>query len=399
MKVKIKNFQSLKDVEFDFPVGVTVITGPNNTGKTSCQRAIRAAITNKFNPEDLSWGEKEASVELEFDDGYVRWSRTEDKSVYDLKIADKQFPTFKKTERKVPPEVASYLNMSPLEIDNFKLPLNLLGQWESFFFVEESGTKISRILGRLSGVDQIFDKMKDVSEDFSTAAKKLNDLNFEVECLKKEKTEAQERYEVYLEKYNEAKTLYQKYNDISSKVLLIKNIVQNVVRIRQEILIKKIDISRLDVSSLRSLISSLKSGIDKALLINTIISGIRNSSMEKNKLSSVMPLFSYVESIFPGFSSFVQKKNKIEEILLNIRYAEQKRSVSAQLVKKSEEIATMAFKLRGIFSKIQELAKYTSIKEETYSAKKRIFDIERELEAVKEEQSRIKACPLCSRTF
>ena len=112
-----------------------------------------------------------------------------------------------------------------------------------------------------------------------------------------------------------------------------------------------------------------------------------------------MPLFSYVESIFPGFSSFVQKKNKIEEILLNIRYAEQKRSVSAQLVKKSEEIATMAFKLRGIFSKIQELAKYTSIKEETYSAKKRIFDIERELEAVKEEQSRIKACPLCSRTF
>ncbi len=399
MKLKVHNFQSLKDVEFDFPVGVTIICGENNTGKTAVFRSIRTAITNKFRPEDLSWGEKESSVELKFEDGSVKWSRVDDKSIYDLEIAGKKFPTFRKTERKIPPEVSSYLNMSSLEIDNIKLPLNLLGQWESFFFVEESGTKISRILGKLSGVDQIFERMKDVSVDFSEAAKKASDLNYEVECLFKAKKEAQEKYQDYLEKYNIIKSLYQKNCDLKSKLFSAKKIVQNINTLRSNILDKKVEISRLNVPLLYSTLASLKTAVSMKSEVCSVTDKIKKNTKEKERIQTTLPALNCISSLAPRFSVSVSKKSSISVAISSIKYSTRRKEILVSFLSKMQEVEKMSYQIREFLSKIQEISKYNTVKNTKEESKKRLLEIERELKAVKEEQDRIKACPLCQRTF
>ena len=45
MQVKIENYQSIKEADFEVK-GLTAITGANNTGKSACARAIAGAFSN-----------------------------------------------------------------------------------------------------------------------------------------------------------------------------------------------------------------------------------------------------------------------------------------------------------------------------------------------------------------
>ena len=48
MKVKIKDYQVIKDIDLDFDKGLTAIVGTSNNGKSSILRAIEGAIFNKI---------------------------------------------------------------------------------------------------------------------------------------------------------------------------------------------------------------------------------------------------------------------------------------------------------------------------------------------------------------
>ena len=75
MRVRIKNFQSIKDAEIEIS-GFTVITGTNNSGKTAVMRAIRGVFTNAPAGPLLRRGEAYLSVTIHFDDGNtVTWEK------------------------------------------------------------------------------------------------------------------------------------------------------------------------------------------------------------------------------------------------------------------------------------------------------------------------------------
>ena len=67
MKVTVENFQSIKRAEIDVD-GFTVITGPNNSGKTALMRAIRGAFQNAPGSAFIRHGEKECRVEVDLGD-------------------------------------------------------------------------------------------------------------------------------------------------------------------------------------------------------------------------------------------------------------------------------------------------------------------------------------------
>ena len=60
---KIKNFQSIKEIEFTYQ-GFTVISGPNNCGKSASLRAIKSLIFNDFKEKFLRYDTKEAEIEF-----------------------------------------------------------------------------------------------------------------------------------------------------------------------------------------------------------------------------------------------------------------------------------------------------------------------------------------------
>lgn len=73
VKVRVQNFQSIKDAEVVVE-GLTAVTGPNNVGKSSLLRAIRGVAENTRGTSFVRYGADKCEVELTFDDGHtVKW--------------------------------------------------------------------------------------------------------------------------------------------------------------------------------------------------------------------------------------------------------------------------------------------------------------------------------------
>ena len=65
MKIKIKNYQRLEDVDIELKTGLNVVTGGSNNGKSSTIRAIRDFIFNKFSNDKIRHGEKDVLVKID----------------------------------------------------------------------------------------------------------------------------------------------------------------------------------------------------------------------------------------------------------------------------------------------------------------------------------------------
>jgi exonuclease SbcC len=85
MQIHIKNFQSIRDGEMSFPIGVSTIVGATNSGKTALIRAITSILTNP--PEArgfITHGKDKTEVDMEYNENSIVWSRTAKDSYYDV---------------------------------------------------------------------------------------------------------------------------------------------------------------------------------------------------------------------------------------------------------------------------------------------------------------------------
>ena len=77
-RIILKNFLAHADTVIELGAGMTVLTGPNNSGKSSVVEALRCIATNPLPKHFIRHGAKVARVELEMDDGVrVAWIRKE----------------------------------------------------------------------------------------------------------------------------------------------------------------------------------------------------------------------------------------------------------------------------------------------------------------------------------
>lgn len=83
-RVRVRNFQSLGDVTVEVD-GLTVLTGPNNSGKTALIRAIFGAFTNARGTDFVRRGKESAIVEVTFPDGRsLVWEKGKKINRYEL---------------------------------------------------------------------------------------------------------------------------------------------------------------------------------------------------------------------------------------------------------------------------------------------------------------------------
>ena len=69
MKIKVENFQSIKNTEIEVK-GLTVITGENSIGKSALARAFNGVFTNLRGNAHVRNGESHSSVCVSFADGH-----------------------------------------------------------------------------------------------------------------------------------------------------------------------------------------------------------------------------------------------------------------------------------------------------------------------------------------
>lgn len=165
--VLISNYTTLRNAHIPIN-GLVVLRANSNGGKSSAVNAIFAGVTAEFPPGALRWGESEAVIELRFQEGVVRLTRTGGSSKYTL-LTNGQQLSYSKFGRKLPDEVVSFLNLCIIQSGDSTMHLNFHQQFAQPLSLAMSH---SRFVSLLSSSD-LLEEHKELSKKLSKRAYEL----------------------------------------------------------------------------------------------------------------------------------------------------------------------------------------------------------------------------------
>jgi len=175
MKIKIKNFQSIKSAEIEVE-GLTVITGPNNIGKSALARAVGGLFSNLRGNSFVRRGEKYCSVEIVFDDTEsVSWEKGKSKNNYVVNGA-----TISKVGNNAPEELEAF-KVIPVSVDGKQIWPQIAKQFEQIFLLNLPPSAISSALSDVEKIKKLESASalcrKDVRDIKSRLSVKREDLD------------------------------------------------------------------------------------------------------------------------------------------------------------------------------------------------------------------------------
>lgn len=192
-KIILKDFLAHADTEIELGEGMTVLTGPNNSGKSSVVEALRCIATNPLPKHFIRHGAKVARVELEMNDGVrVAWIRKKATAWYEvLHPGEEEWVVYAKFGRKTPEDILNILrlNQVPLEggnsldvhIGNQRNPIFLLDQPASVaaqFFA--SSSEASHLLAMQT---ELKNRVRSAKREMKFQQQKMDEIRVELDSL------------------------------------------------------------------------------------------------------------------------------------------------------------------------------------------------------------------------
>lgn len=157
-RILLENFMAHEHTVIDLAPGVTVLTGPNNTGKSAVVEALRCLATNPSrNPNPklfIRHGAKKARVEVELADGHrIAWVRKPATSLYyiyppEFREGDPEPDPFSKLRGEVPEEVQALLKLPLVSLEGEDgtgkaVDVHLGNQREPIFLLDQPGSTLA----------------------------------------------------------------------------------------------------------------------------------------------------------------------------------------------------------------------------------------------------------------
>lgn len=163
VRVRVRNFQSVKDAEVVVD-GLTVITGPNNSGKTAFMRAVKGVFTNAAPGPLVRKGEPYLSVEMEFSGGdTVLWEKGSEKPYGKGKSVNRYVVNgvgIENVGRGVPPEVEA-LGVREIRASSDRVWPQIAPQFSgTLFLVDRPGAAIAEALADVERVGKLTDALR-----------------------------------------------------------------------------------------------------------------------------------------------------------------------------------------------------------------------------------------------
>jgi len=168
LRVHVKNFQSIAQSTVDID-GLTVVTGPNNSGKTALMRAIRGVFTNAKGSNFVRHGTDACEVTVEFPDGnVVTWEKGKTLNRYTVngKLLDK-------VGQGVPDEVEA-LGIVAIQAGNQTVWPQIAPQFTGqVFLLDQAGSVVAESLADVERVGKLSRALKTADSDRRQVASEL----------------------------------------------------------------------------------------------------------------------------------------------------------------------------------------------------------------------------------
>jgi hypothetical protein len=159
VRIHIKNFQSIDDLELDVH-GFTCLTGPSNIGKSAIIRATSSAILNNPVTNAVRKGAQFCTVEIGSEGWAFRWEKN-DKGINRVFIPPTAEKPLDKLGQTQVPEI-SKMGFSSIEVGDDEIQPWYAPQFQAkgcgpLFLLDQSGPRVTDFLSEVSRLTQLQD--------------------------------------------------------------------------------------------------------------------------------------------------------------------------------------------------------------------------------------------------
>ena len=333
-KVKLHNFQSHEDTEFELDDNLNIIVGESNQGKTSMLRAIRWVAENKPSGKGMIRRDannkplNEGSVTLTLENGtiIVRYVSGKENG-YKIYYPDGTEGSGNTTAVKDVQKILGWCNMKIGE--NEDIPLNYLKQTASSYLIGDgySGSDRARILGAINHTDGADATIKELEKSNTKISDAIKYETTEIAVLSAEIEDAAEN-----------KKLLLKYKELVKKAILVEKI--------KEYLERKADFDNaskqlqeiensFNESALRTAIRNIKEQIQR---IDYIQSKLNIIDVETRRIKVINPMIEQMTNSLSTIGTSIAKINSNVERYRTISTLTEKITVYAESYKKMQSI-------------------------------------------------------------
>lgn len=146
--IALENFMSHQATRIELAPGVTVITGPNNVGKSALVEAVRSLVQNPSQKYSIRHGAKQAVVRIELDSGeIIEWVRTEKTAYYRLfrpqangeeELGEPE--EYRKIGLTVPEDIQTLLRLGRVDTESGDIDIHVGNQRDPIFLLDSPGS-------------------------------------------------------------------------------------------------------------------------------------------------------------------------------------------------------------------------------------------------------------------
>lgn len=182
-RIELIDFMAHQRTVLELDPGVTVLTGPNNTGKSAVVEAVRSIAENPPGRALIRHGARQALVRVELASGeLVEWERTSTRALYRIRPAgtdpavagdDEAYAKFGRTP---PEDVRALLRLDPIQTETGKVDIHIGNQRYPIFLLDQSGAQAASFFAASTEAEYLLQMQQELKARTDAAKRRRKEL-------------------------------------------------------------------------------------------------------------------------------------------------------------------------------------------------------------------------------